>query len=472
LTSRPNVVWIVLDTARADAFEPYGAPPGATPAFADLARRGVTLHDVRATASWTLPSHLSMFAGAMPRALGLADVAGISAPSARPIIESNRDRLIVELLHRAGYHTAGVSANAWITEFSGFATGFDRFADVRSGRQAKMSSDSRRARALWRYEALRARVDDGAAAAERQLVEWGDLAADTPFLLFVNLVECHSPYLPPRPYAELSAGARLVAAREASAHLTLEAFWRACVTGEVPSAEALERMRAGYRGAIRYMDAWLGRLLDRLDNAGVLAETLVIVTSDHGENFGEGDLIGHGFSLDERLVNVPFIASGPGSERLRDVTTLAQLPQRLAEIAGLVDHPYRAEDLPPLPAAQLDSPAPPRGDPRTEAAIAAWGLDEAGAERLTMPLTAVVDGPIKMVLRGDREAFHDLRSDPLELTPLSAERIEAGPRDRLRAAAAHPALTARSALLDTAGPAPDDPAAADLEDRMRLLGYL
>jgi len=65
------------------------------------------------------------------------------------------------------------------------------------------------------------------------------------------------------------------------------------------------------------MDDWLANILESLDARGILDDTLVIVTSDHGENFGEGGLIGHGFSLDERLVHVPFVASGPGSERLK-----------------------------------------------------------------------------------------------------------------------------------------------------------
>src|SRR3954454_12309272 len=107
---RPNILWIVLDTARADALEPYGAPAGARPAIADLARRGLALRGVHSTACWTLPSHTSMFAGGLPRELGFANQAGLNVTNARPIIESLRDRLIAEVLRRSGYETSAVSA--------------------------------------------------------------------------------------------------------------------------------------------------------------------------------------------------------------------------------------------------------------------------------------------------------------------------------------------------------------------------
>ena len=71
---RPNVILLVLDTARADALEPYGAPAGSTPVIADLARRGSALGGVHASASWTLPSLSSIFTGMLPRAIGILDL--------------------------------------------------------------------------------------------------------------------------------------------------------------------------------------------------------------------------------------------------------------------------------------------------------------------------------------------------------------------------------------------------------------
>src|SRR5207248_3532563 len=124
-------------------------------------------------------------------------------------------------------------------------------------------------------------------------------------------VECHSPYLPPRPYQALSLRERLRAAEEARQHLNLEAIWRICASEFDVPEDVLDRMRRLYAGAVRYVDHWLEGVLGGLERAGILDETLVIITSDHGENFGEGGLITHAFSLDDRLIRVPPTAAGP-----------------------------------------------------------------------------------------------------------------------------------------------------------------
>jgi arylsulfatase A-like enzyme len=472
---RPNILWIVMDTARADAFEPYGAAAGASPVVADLARRGVVAPWLRSTACWTLPAHVSMFSGLLPRAAGLHDQAGLHPENAGSALARLSDRMLPALLQRSGYATAAVSANLWISERAGFAHGFDRFVEAISGRQGRMASPARRDRLAWLWESARAHVDDGAQSAGEVLHEWVAEPAEKPFFWFVNLVECHSPYLPPRPYGDASTLARLRAGAEAREYLTQVGVWRACVKGDMPPAAALERMRTLYAGAVRYMDDWLGRLLTALDEQGRLEDTLVLITSDHGENFGEGDLLAHGFSLDDRLVNVPCVAAGPGADTLADVRSVAELPRRLAELAGVEAHPYDDDDLPPLAVAQFDPPVPPLDDPRTAKVVDEWDLDAAGIARLVTPITAVAEGDLKLVVRDGTEAFHAVGADPLEATPLPAETLDADVVKRLRATLEHPAVTAASstwseAVEDAPPASPQD--LADLEDRMRLLGYL
>lgn len=467
----PNVLWLVMDTARADAFEPYGAPAGASPVVADLARRGAVAPRLRSTACWTLPSHVSMFTGLLPRAAGFTDQAGLLPTSAANGMAPLADRTIASVLRRAGYATGAVSANVWITPQTGFDAGFDRFAPADTTRQARMASPTRRARLAWLLESAAGRADDGARAAEQTLQGWAAEPAARPFFWFVNLVECHSPYLPPRPYGGVGLRDRVRAGAEAREFLTMEGVWKACVTGRMPSQEAFERMRALYAGAIRFMDDWLGRLLEALGDR--LDDTLVIVSSDHGENFGENNLIAHGFSLDDRLIHLPLVAAGPGAETLAGARSAAELPRLIAEIAG-AEHPYRPDDLPDLPVAQFNPPARPREDPATHDVIGRWALDERGVKLLTEPFAAAADGDLKLVVGADgSEAFYDLAADPLEATPLTAPDPAAA--QRLRAALAHPAATLeRTTWTEAAGQVP--PAApqdvSDLEDRMRLLGYL
>ena len=341
----PNILLVVFDTARADAFEPWGAPAGATPTVAQLASRGTAIEHVSATACWTLPSHVSMFSGALPRAVGVAEAP--SPLAARRGVESLAERLVPEVLRRAGYATRAASTNVWVSEAGGFATGFDEFRDLQGNRQERLATDRDvRGRMRWALESARATADDGAADAREVVESWIRGWAGTPSLWFVNLVECHSPYLPPRPYNDLSWANRVRAAREAQRHLRLMPIWRTCL-GEfdVPD-DALSRMRHLYARSIAYLDDWLAAILEALDAKQILDDTLVVVTSDHGENFGEGGLIAHALSLDERLLHVPFVAAGPGAERLAHVRSLAELPAALAAVAELESHPWQEDGLP------------------------------------------------------------------------------------------------------------------------------
>ena len=464
----PNVLLVVLDAARRDALEPYGAPAGSTPVIGDLASGGRALPEVYATACWTVPSHASMFTGLMPRAAGLARVG--SPQGAKPVVEAHRDRLVPEVLRRAGYATGGVSANLWVSEASGFSTGFDDFFEVHTGRHVRFDRWRLRDRARWVAEAVRARVDDGAENAARALEGMLEPRPDRPFFWFVNLIECHSPYLPPRGYGDVSLLDRVRALRDARRHYTLDAIWRASAGGfDIPES-TIERGRRLYAASIAYMDEWLGRFLERLDAAGALDDTVVIVTSDHGENFGEGGLVAHALSLDNRLIHVPFVIAGPGADG-HELTSLAELPRLVADLAGLSEHPWT--DGPPagVGVAQFEPVVEP-DDPRATTAVERWGLGDEAVRRLTTPLTCAVRDGLKLLRRGEDEELYDLRVDPLELAPL-ADGSDRGRVAELRAALEHPAVTARR---DPESSAATGEASAeelrDIEERMRLLGYM
>ena len=461
-----NLLLVVLDTARADAFEPYGAPPGSSPALTQLASRGQALERMYSTACWTVPAHASMLSGLMPEAIGLGQAPGSTGHGCRAPLEANRDRLLPEVLRKAGYDTRAVSTNAWIAEYSGFATGFDDFVSTHIGRQAALHTRGPIGRAHWDLEAARARVDDGAGRAAEILEAWTGERHERPFFWFVNLVECHSPYLPPRPYNNLGLLDRIRAGEEARRHLTLEAIWRACVGEFDVPEDALERMRCLYAGAVKLMDDWVARVLDTLDRAGLLDDTLVVVTADHGENFGEGELMSHAFSLDDRLIHVPFFAAGPEASWNGAAHSLVELPAMLAGALGLAEHPW-GESTPPLPVAQFTSLGP-RDDPRIQDAARDWSLDDEGVSKLTSSFEVATDGSVKLLRRGDAEQCFVLASDPLELNPASPDTVDPAQLAALRAALDHPAVAARFEA-PAATPA-DEP--ADLEERMRLLGYL
>ena len=474
---RPNIVLIVFDTARADAFEPYGARAGASPAFADLVRRGSANERLYASACWTVPSHAAMFTGLHPRAAGLATAPGGTPHSCRPAMEGHRDRLLPEVLRRSGYRTAAISTNLWITPESGYATGFDDFVTVDTRRQARLSQDRLRERAVWVAEGVRARADDGAAEAQAKARGWLAERPQPPFFWFVNLVEAHSPYLPPKPYNDLGPLDRARAASEASRHLTLSEIWRACAGGfDVPD-DALERMRHLYARSIRRLDDWLADLLESMDAAGALDDSLVIVTSDHGENLGENGMMGHAYSLDDRLIRVPCAAAGPGSERIAEIAALRAIPSALAQVADVADHPWSEDSADGIGVAQFDAPTGP-DDPRARTALEEWGLGDEALPRITTDFACATDGRYKLI-RGApkgsseaREQVLDLEADPLESKPLAIDSLpESGTVDHLRAALDAADAGAEPAPTGGAVEIPEEEREA-LEERMRLLGYL
>lgn len=474
---RPNIVLVVLDTARADALEPYGAPAGATPVLADLAARGEARPAVFSTANWTMPSHASMFTGLLPREAGLARAPGGRPTGCRPLLEAQRHRLLPAVLAEAGYDTRGVSANVWITAGSGFDIGFDTFEEVTTTRNARLHDPSLRSRAGWLLEAVRARSDDGASAATEVLDRWlADRRAEAstrPFFWFVNLLECHSPYLPPRPWNRAGPLERMRIAAEAREHLTLMGIWGASAGARTVPAGALRRMREQYADSIRQLDDWIGRLVSRLDDAGVLDDTIIVITSDHGENLGESGLLGHAFWLDDRLVRVPFVWMGPVAPRPTAVTSIADLPGMLADAIGLVDHPWSGEAERTVAVATSDALAA-ADDERMERARAEYGLDDFAVWRMRTPSTAATDGRLKLVRDGDDDWLYDLDSDPLEQAPARVDgRVAAlaGPAfAALRDAVDAAHLVSPSVRVTTTAPATRT--RPDLEERMRMLGYL
>ncbi|HVW81529.1 MAG TPA: sulfatase-like hydrolase/transferase [Mycobacteriales bacterium] len=487
----PNVVLVVLDTARCDAFEPYGAAAGATPAIADLARRGRAVADVYATANWTLPSHVSMLTGALPRQAGLNLALGEVAETGRnaAAVTSLASRFLPAVLAEAGWEVRGASANPWISEANGFAAGYREFREVAPTRRVspfalpqpddgRLSRDLKRkyAAMVFAAEAFAARADDGAAALLDELRSMLATRDRTrPFFWFFNVMECHSPYLPPRRFSRLGPTERVRASADHRRYGTSEATGQVnCGYLTVPE-EVLDRMRRGYAGAVSAADAWVGALLEELTRAGLLDDTIVIVTSDHGENLGESGRIAHAVWLDDRLIRVPLVYAGPADLAVTGATSLASLPALVAEAVGVAGHPWERDRTPGVAVAQSDAIVRP-DDPRLADAIKQHDLDDDVIWRMTTSSTCAVDGRLKLVREGDDDWLFDLQRDPAEVAPIRVDGrsiLEWGDAVRTLRAAVDAA-----APRDGVGPAASSEgwrapvADADLSARLRMLGYL
>jgi choline-sulfatase len=331
----------------------------------------------------------------------------------------------------------------------------------------------------WLWHAARSTHDHGLRAASALAAEWVDDTKNGggPAFLFMNLMECHSPYLPPAPYNDLGAIERLKAGHEALAHGSLEAIWRTNLARTVPGPAALRRMRYLYSRAVLYVDDWLGQFLRSLDAAGLAEDTLVLVTSDHGENLGEGDRIGHSFSLDNRLVRVPLIAVNPSSPPPHRVFSLVDLPALIAEEIGLRDHPWQSSVRSrEVAVSELDGVGE-YDDPRVADFIARQGLDDSHRVQMTQNSTCATDGRLKLVDSGGELRLFDLAADPWELagaTPGESTAWREPAVGRLRAALDHAAQTAGTApsAIRPSSVHEETEEAERLAAQMRLLGYL
>lgn len=338
-----NVVLVVMDSARADAIGKD------TPIMSSLADDGTLFSRAIAPAGWTLPSHTSMFTGLSPsehRILGLPGGSERVLANARARVKEliAREQLLAPKLQKAGVRTFSASASPWVTLASGLDAGFDvkdhfnfmQLPPRRTGsrlpkrlRQSVATIRSMGDHARW----IAARRDKGATRVLEGM-EHFIRSGSGPFFAFTTLMETHEPHLalPPdkRPPASiLNAVLQPGIIRLVRLHAH---NW-----GTVPlPSRLIHRWRAAYASEIRYLDRWIGRLMEMLDRTGVIEDTVVIITADHGELFNEDGWVGHGVSLSEGLARVPLVIRGPGIEGRRSVDSPVGLSAIGETIHGLI----------------------------------------------------------------------------------------------------------------------------------------
>lgn len=469
-----HVVLIVIDTARADVFEPYGAEPGSTPALDQLARTGWAAPRAIAPSSWTLPSHVGLMVGKPHREAGLSRKTQERPNSARPVLDANRSRYLPHVLHEHGYRTTGASANAWVQEVGGFADGFDDFEQLWDPGHPWLGSR----RLVPVQEALTAalgRADHGLRRAAKVASRWiEDTKRDgQPSFLFLNVMECHAPYLPPSPFNGIGPLERVRAARDARYTLDMVGVWRANLGQTLPPPDVLGRMRELYLGGVRYTDQWLGEFTAELRSAGLFDDTLIVVTSDHGENFGECGRLSHAFSLDDRLIHVPLVIANASAAAPSSVYSLTQVPKLIAAEIGLEGHPWQEKEPDPGIAVSRVEGAGDHDDPLVVAFLADHGFEEA-AELMTGDTICALDDGFKLVRRASGEELFDLAADPLEERPLSTSDLAADVAERVVALRAAIDRADRAEETDVAPSdvSTDAAEAKRLEEQLRLLGYV
>ncbi|MEE8524218.1 MAG: sulfatase-like hydrolase/transferase [Thermoanaerobaculia bacterium] len=404
-----HVVLVTIDTLRADHVGAYGGDV-ATPHLDRLAADGALAVHATAHVPLTRPSHLSLFSGLLPPETGVRDNV---SPVAIPDVP-----LLAEVFGQAGFETAAFVSAAVVSAASGLDRGFDVYSDDFAGDP----SDPR---------FLNSAQNPGDMTVGQALA-WLEkrVAAGTPSPLFVwiHLYDPHEPYEPPEPYAS-----------------------------RYPARP--------YAGEVAWSDDLVGRLVDALSRFGLADETLLAVTSDHGEGLGDHDELLHGFFVYESTLRVPLIVRGPGiapGTRLENLVGLVDLYPTLLDLAG-VDLPDGAEISGRSFAAAL------RGAPEA-AAVPVYA--ESLVPRLRFgwsELRVVRDGPWKLI-QAPRPELYDLAVDPGEQRNLLESQPTGEHRRKFREL-----RSVLDSVIARERSASDEPAAEidpELRDKLRALGYL
>ncbi|MCI0641217.1 MAG: sulfatase [Gemmataceae bacterium] len=341
----PNVLLVVMDTVRAQNLSLHGYERRTSPNLEKWAKKGAWFERAFTTAPWTLPSHAGMFTGRYAHEL--------SAHWRQPLDDLHPT--LAEVLRDRGYLTAGFSANRYYAGYdSGLARGFVHYRDynhspgefINCSALTKWFFNKRPVRTALDYFDLYGRKD--AAEVNASFLDW--LSAHTkpnddgakPFFAFLNYFDAHDPYLPPAPYDSMFGPPPTLEERAA--------FWR---WWESPAHSLPPRIvdaaLRGYDGGIAYLDDQLNRLLEELDRRGSLKDTLVIITSDHGEHFGEHGRFIHGNSLHRQLLHVPLVVLFPGripeGTQVKQFVTLRDLPATVSTLLKTKDAPFPGSTL-------------------------------------------------------------------------------------------------------------------------------
>lgn len=395
---KPNVILISLDQCRAGRLHVYGNPRETSPNLDRMASEGVRFTRFYSAAPWTTPSYASMMTSQYPSRHGatLFHVPGLDGLRPDAIT-------LAEMFQKAGYHTGAFVNNGNAGEFL-TRRGFD---DYDQGQRMVLNITERGP----------AQSRQSAPATNERVNKWLDRNQANPFFLFVLYIEPHSPYNPPPEHDLFKSDAYPAETNTGYDRLKGSLFRKA----NLGDTKAIERLTQLYDGKIHFIDYWFGQILARLRASGLDKNTIVWLTSDHGEllySHAEDFMTFDHRSLYNQVMTVPGIVWGAGIPKGRAIEAMAthiDIAPTLLDLAGLAaKRDAQGESLVPLI--------------RGKSAQAHSFIF--GEEDVLEPLRSVRDERYKLILdlrTGAKQVF-DQRNDPEE---------------RRNVAAAHPDVVTR-----------------------------
>jgi arylsulfatase len=294
-----NVLLIVVDTLRADRLGVYGDDRGLTPAIDALAAQGILFENVVAQSAWTSPATASILTGTDPTTHGIRGLGDTIDPETPAF---------ATILAAEGFSTAAITTNINVRAELGFSRGFASYlylpeSEARKGFYAE------------------------AEEVQAEAMAWLDTEASKPFFLYLHLSEPHAPYAPaPEAVNRFVRGTPSAAIATAADPLDRLSASAPALPAAARAAD-LAWVSSLYDAEVATVDTMLGQLRNDLEERGLWATTLVVLTSDHGEAFGEHGFAGHGYSLFAEEVQVPLILGwgGAAAEAQRSAVLARQI---------------------------------------------------------------------------------------------------------------------------------------------------
>ena len=429
-----NAIVVMIDTLRADHVSAYGETRVQAPALEKLASGGVVFERYSAVEDWTKPSCATMLTGLYPNT---HKTQTDSAKLPRSV------KMVSEEMQARNISTGAFIANGYVSDKFGFGRGWDEYTNY--------IRESKRTEAEHVFTDAYRWIEQ-----KRQ--------ADERFYAYVHTIDPHVPYDPPEEFLRLYEPEPYTGdINPRSTANLLEDIKRGRFT---PTEADKRHILALYDGEISYHDKWFGDFMDKLEEAGALEDTLVIVVSDHGEEFWEHDSVGHGHQIHQELIHVPYIMSWKGSlpadARVADNQDHCSLVPTLFDAMGLNPPDYlEAESVMPIARGE-SAPAPAAGFSTHQGEReAAW----CGRYKLLQR------GPIRTFLfdvDADRACENNLKdSHPIALTVLRTVlgQFQGAPnKSRWRSRELEPSegrdVSAEDVEMDT-----------DTREQLRALGY-
>ncbi len=325
---RPNIVLISIDSLRADHLSSYGYGRKTSPRIDQLASKGALFEKAFSTTSWTLPSHMALFTSMYDTVHGVTthdqalDPLRITLPMA---------------LQEGGYNTAGFYSGPYLIPAFGFGRGFDKYIKCFDYMEPG-EVDNKHSIGYKPDQHHASHNDVTSPRIHQEVSRWLERTSkNKPFFLFVHMWDVHYDYLPPAEYATRFTDPTY------RTTLDLSSFETNPAINDKMDPRDLDHLIGLYDGEIAYTDDHIGKILDKMKSLGLSENTIVLVTSDHGEAFFEHGTKGHQKDLFDEVLHIPLIISWPGKieegVRVSSQASIIDIMPTLLDLAGVPSPP-------------------------------------------------------------------------------------------------------------------------------------